>query len=510
MTPESPVEIPEITGMVASYLEEKDLSSCLRVSKGWRTTFLPHRWRVIRVGTKSSKYSSIPRDSPRYRFGPHPTDIYRYRHLIFDLSLYGDTAGLDKYHYSNVRKLTINYEYGAEDSEREVFLELTEMFPLLTHLSIQMVELTSPSWLALSVHPYITTLSLCNIEIKETDVAKFCTVCTRLTVLSMHTVDVGNRLIPDGAVFNSLGALDIKDDVLDTENKLDLILRCPNLQYLSWLDYTSLEDNVPPSLSPDCIQRGCWPHLQCVDISLPFQDTDVASLLEGIGDGCGKLAKLRLNGCFVGERGSMALRLHFATLVELCLVECPFVSSSTFRDVLCSCSRLEVLVAKSILARDIVTGGPWVCQRLRDLRICFVFGEAEQDLQQDIFERLSTFTRLERLEMYNLEHESQEAHRLEFRLANGLGQLASLKQMTEIGFGDLGTGAYIPQLGRKEVLWMLAHWKKLRCILGTLNREPKEDHSLKVALDILGIKVNLPSVTVVPPESGSEEDDEEQ
>ncbi|KAF9359098.1 hypothetical protein BGX34_008544 [Mortierella sp. NVP85] len=249
MTPESPVGIPEITGMVASYLKGKDLSSCLRVSKGWRNSFLPYRWGVISVGTKPSKYSSIPRDSPRYRFGPHPTDIYRYRHLIHNLSLYGDTAGLDKYHYPNVRELTIDYDYDAEDSEREVFLELTEMFPSLVHLNIHLVTLNSPSWLALSVHPNISCLTLLDVEIEETDVARLWTVCTRLTALRLQLVTVDSSLIPDGAVFNRLGGIDIENkDVLDTQDNLDLILRCPNLRYLLWLENHYFKEDELPSL----------------------------------------------------------------------------------------------------------------------------------------------------------------------------------------------------------------------------------------------------------------------
>jgi len=49
------------------------------------------------------------------------------------------------------------------------------------------------------------------------------------------------------------------------------------------------------------------------------------------------------------------------------------------------------------MAKDVVAGGPWVCQQLRKLTACFWFEESEKGLQQEIFERLSTLTRLEEL-----------------------------------------------------------------------------------------------------------------
>jgi len=76
------------------------------------------------------------------------------------------------------------------------------------------------------------------------------------------------------------------------------------------------------------------------------------------------------------------------------------VSSTTVRDILCFCPKLEFLHAKSVHARDVVRGGPWACQRLRDLKICFLFGDTERDLQQAIFEHLSKLTQLVSLEMH--------------------------------------------------------------------------------------------------------------
>jgi hypothetical protein len=49
MSPQNPLEIPEIATIVASSLASNDLASCRRVSKKW---FLPYLWKSIEVEIK--------------------------------------------------------------------------------------------------------------------------------------------------------------------------------------------------------------------------------------------------------------------------------------------------------------------------------------------------------------------------------------------------------------------------------------------------------------------------
>lgn len=99
----------------------------------------------------------------------------------------------------------------------------------------------------------------------------------------------------------------------------------------------------------------------------------------------------------IGSLPSKALSLHFSTLVK---VELGYFSGSfIILEILCLCSRLEVLHAGSVSAKHVVEREPWVCQQLRELEIWFQFEESEQDLHQLVFERLSTLIRLDRLKM---------------------------------------------------------------------------------------------------------------
>ncbi|KAF9349492.1 hypothetical protein BGX34_001766 [Mortierella sp. NVP85] len=482
MASEDPLEIPEITGLVASYLSEKDLAHCVRVSKKWRDLFLPHRWRIVCAGFKPTKCPL--KHSHRLRVGPHPSDIYGHRHLIHQLILVGETAGLDKYHYPNLRRLCL-FQW-LKDPEQEVLLELTEMFPSLVNLGIGDVKLASSSWKALVVHPHVTTLALYSAKIKETDALLLWEVCRKLESLELHRVTFSSGIIPEGAAFDSLRKLMIVDPRnMDISNQLNLILRCPNLEKLYWAGLEIASNRPIPHINR--LVKGCWPHLRHLCILQWFGDMHVATILEGIGHG--SLVNLALAKCFLTKQGSKALRVHFDMLVVLDFQDCCYVASSVIRDVLCSCPKLIKLRARSVPATDIVKGGPWVCRRLRELRICFLFEKSEKDLQRDVFGHLSTLTRLERLEMSAPEHEPYEdVGILEFRLENGMGQLGTLQQLAHLRF-DSKSDAHLPQMGKNEVVWMLYNWKQLKTIRGRLNRESNEDENLKDVFKRLGVEI---------------------
>jgi hypothetical protein len=122
-----------------------------------------------------------------------------------------------------------------------------------------------------------------------------------------------------------------------------------------------------------------------------------------------------------------------------------------------------------------------------------LFAESELDLQPKVFERLSTLVQLERLTMVVPDYHVNGEERLsvlEFRLENGLGQLANLHRMAWVYFeGNLfgGDYAYIPQLGKDEIVWILKHWKRLEYFNGTFNSDPQLNKALVDMLETAGI-----------------------
>jgi hypothetical protein len=371
------------------------------------------------------------------------------------------------------------------------------MFPSLVKLDVLGVKLASSSWLGLAAHPHMTDLHLSTIVINATDAPLLWRVCGRLRYLGLHEVAFDNGTIPAGAVFDHMRELIIAEggwdpsDQLNSSEQLDLILRCPNLEKVSWHAPQSDENDEHPNLQTDRIPEEHWHRLEELSLHQHFQDKQLASILEGIGDE--SLVHLALNGSLLEVQVSKALHSQYATLVTLDLDQCRSVSSTVSRDVLSSCPRLESLITKGVLARDVVAGGPWVCQRLRVLGICFLFGESEQDLQQAIFGRLSALTQLEHWYMHiPTERHNEETGVLEFRLENGLERLATLRRLTTLGFEAWpGLEAYVPQMGKDEVVWMLANWKKLERVIGTFNRDPEEDQSLKDLFKMLGVTLDV-------------------
>lgn len=267
MPRENPLEIPEIALLVASHLKNKDLTSCLLVSKGWQGSFLPHRWRVIKAG--SEEVFSRP------WFGPCPLDIHRHRHLIYNLSLYGDPCGLRGFQFSNLRRLTLNCIFSAQDLEKSILLDLTEMFPLLVGLSLECVKTVATSWLTLSTHCHLRFLKLYRIEVKGVDVPKFWRACVNLESLELGRVSIGCKSIPADMVFDRMRKLWVWEITEpDEAAQLDLILRCPRLEDLYWSVGNEDDADPLPRLITHPIPSGHWPHLDRLTIECNLQDTD--------------------------------------------------------------------------------------------------------------------------------------------------------------------------------------------------------------------------------------------
>ncbi|KAG0237992.1 hypothetical protein BGX31_003384 [Mortierella sp. GBA43] len=437
----NPLELPEVAENVASHLSVPDLASC---------------------------------------HGPRPNDLCHYRHLIRDLTLLGDTAGLDKYYYPNLRKLGVYFD----ENQRAILFEFTEMLPRLSEVILSSVKVEPESWYVLLAHSHMEKLRLEDIAINVVDSSVFWRACSRLSSLELEDTTIEGR-IPEDVVFSRMSKLTMRRATsLDLEEQLRLILQCPALKELTW--FTSW--HIRPPTYNDPIPDKNWSHLSRVFIGHPLPDTDLAFILEGIGN----LVHLKLSYCWLGEQSSRVLSRHFSTLVNLNLTECQGVSSLTLRDVLGSCPRLETLQGGDIFARDIVKGGPWICQRLCELSICFLFEESERDLQPEIFGRLSTLNRLERLSMATPSRYITigEYHVLEFRLENGLRRLESLHQVRHVYFDSdaYNDRYYIPQLDKDEIAWILLHWKKLESMYGTLNSCGRVDGILKKMLGCSDIR----------------------
>jgi len=471
----NPMEIPEIVAQVISYLGRDGLTKCVRVSKGWRDMCLPYIWRKINV------YKD-------YRNNPSPQDLYPHRHLVHNLSLNGgELFELGTFVYPNLRSLKINdYQERSRGPVETVSVDLAKTCPLLAHLEIVGYIVTTTTWMTLSALPHIKSLDLAQVRVKAIDASWFWKVCESLEDLRMSESSIEGT-IPQDLVFNRLRELYMSsNNGVDEEVQMDLVYRSAMLESLEW----RLLDNLRPELRRlihHPIQTNHWAHLHDLHITLNIRDEELASFIRGAGNGQGIITKFESGFTEIGVESSRNLSLHFKTLVSVNIHYCTTITRSTVPDILCNCSNLKELYAADVFAKDIAERGPWVCRQLRSLMICFRVGDSEQcqQLHQLIFERLSTLIQLKVLTM---QAPDVVEGVLEFRLEYGLGQLASLQELSTIEFLRGYAHNYEPQLGMEEVAWMAGNWKKLEGIGGCLNSDEQMESQLATAIESHGIR----------------------
>ncbi|KAK3819886.1 MAG: hypothetical protein J3Q66DRAFT_163784 [Benniella sp.] len=505
MLPVNPLDIPEILLCVASYLKPEDIARYLSVSKFWYNALLPLRWRTVRV--VSRPYHSRFR---RYmdHFGPRSDILRRHQHLILDLTIVPDRSKIDPWTYSNLKTLTLGHPSKPISEKPVLSLDLKEMFPSVAELNLNSFRVFQETWLSLSTHSHITTLSLYDIRVRATHGPVFWRLCAKLENLALERANIEVETTSENAMFDRMRQLKLVDvEGLKAESQLDLIIRCPNLKGLHWrYNYPFEYHNAVnfgnlvnpgsmalPLSAIDSIPKGNWPYLEDLDVEV--DDADLASILGGIGGISGGLRFLKPRNLNLCEQVSSALGRHYNTLVKLELGDSFFDEDFDLLNILCNCHSLEILHARGgVDADDVAMEGPWTCRLLRELTLGFWFDTEHQDFHQDVLERLSALDQLESLgifyRLYDDSPKPYEPSGFEFRLDRGLGQLASLRQLKSLTFVDGSNPLTIkPQLGMEEVEWMTTNWTQLRRVAGQFNRSPEENAKLKDAFIRRGIEV---------------------
>ncbi|KAG0228226.1 hypothetical protein BGX31_006690 [Mortierella sp. GBA43] len=168
-------------------------------------------------------------------------------------------------------------------------------------------------------------------------------------------------------------------------------------------------------------------------------------------------------------------------LVEvLDLKLCGAVTGDMIQTILASCPSLTHFHADKITITEITQGGDWVCFGLRELDIyleadvqvshyhdedAFASGSFAE-LHRDVFGRLATLTRLERLILTDDIDSYRGKRTLDLRLDGGMDLLAGLKNMRELHFRCDGHQS----MGVAEARWIAQHWPGLRVLGGLVTQ----------------------------------------
>ncbi|KAK3805575.1 MAG: hypothetical protein J3Q66DRAFT_407583 [Benniella sp.] len=434
MLTQNPLELPEVAALIASYLQEA---------------------------------------------------LNKHRHLVRDLTLEGDFCEDDMCPHPNLRYLKIIYQSRNRplNDVRELFnWDLAGISPLLDRLELLNFSLDRRSCQRLLEHTHLRSLELWNAIIMPDAGQEIWEAFKNLEILSLSWVESKDDChpIPTDTVFTRLRTLIMKDvSYLSLSQQLCMVLRCPRLKSFE----LKSQSFVARMTINHPVQKDRWSQFDNLNIPLSPSDKEWASILERIGNCFENVSCLHLHGGLVGPRSLKALGSYFSNLVDLRFA---YGDSSVILNVLCSCPKLEILHGPVIFTSDIVKGGPWVCQQLRELEIRIFDKETEQDLQPMVFERLSTLVRLTTLNLSWATIDSGRGCRgvLQFRLDRGLGQLASLRELRTVIFDQVGPRQ---QLEMKDVKWMIDNWKKLKGLYGFLNRDPEVGNQLRGLLDNHGI-----------------------
>ncbi|KAG0246446.1 hypothetical protein BGX31_002100 [Mortierella sp. GBA43] len=415
-----------------------------------------------------------------------PSDIYRRRHLIHDLTFPNCSLGYENFQYSNLRKLKIS----CYRCSRDVFLDLTNMFPSLVDLSLHCVNVTAETWLTLLDHPHCKKLELDFCELKSGTISEFWRACTNLETLLLNSIKIDERGVPVGIEFLNMSNLQVYNmKGWDGVSELDLFLRCPKLKHMNWQTLFTKEDSTRRQVSK-YVQKRQWPHLESLRIDNELQDVDLAAIIERAGS----LSRIHIWRPNLGKESFRQLGQFFGTLTSVDLKKCASATSPMIRDLLCYCQILDNLYARDLHARDIAQGGPWCCRELRVLWIRIVFDTSEQDLHPVVFERMSSLVRLECLHLMRPMNESGNHHGLKLRLDHGMGQLASLRQLRRVFIlrGVPVRNYSFPQIGKEDAEWILDNWKHLVLMSGYLNEDKELDKAVKKELSGQGMYVDRP------------------
>ncbi|KAF9109958.1 hypothetical protein BGX27_006955 [Mortierella sp. AM989] len=415
-----------------------------------------------------------------------PENLKRHRELVQILGIHDNAPGQYTTSYPSLHTLTL----GPGDPATSELLPggdptgLVEINPSLVLINISRLDhyLLASFWRAIGNLPHLETFQIYDTVIdNEEDTNTFFRSCQSLVNLRLtdtsFTVkdDIINQLI-----FIRLRSLEL-DLVqnMDEMMQLDLIRQCPNLEELAW--FIEYHAQALELFAKD-VSRGLWPMLENLSFAFYIPDEDLGDILKAIR----RITKLDMSRNDFGPVSFQALYRHFSTLTMLSLWACSAVTSNMLSEVLCSCPNLEEMKGNDIFAKDIIEGGPWVCLSMRVLEVCFVFRRADQNLQHMIFERLSRLERLEKLCIGGYSFPRRKMFQaLDLRLESGFGMLEKLKNMKHLNCH------YTTQsVNEKEIRWILANWKRLEIISGSLNQDSSVNALHLKLLHAQGITTN--------------------
>lgn len=440
MTITNPLVLPELREALAPLLTTGDLARCARVCKDWHASFLPFLWKTIDLPSEHSKH-------------PPLESLQRHKDTVQHLVFHGEV--LNRYLSTGFPALRILHLFSARPNS----FAMIRIHPSLIHLEIRGTNTKTP-WNLPADLSNLTSLSLDSIVVRSPDQNMVWNLFSKLESLTLSNSWLSKPPVPMVANWR------MKDLVLKfvngstLEEQLKWMEYCILLKRLTWIPSKSLTGN-PVNELVQSIADNTWPELE--ELNVPnFRATDLqVSLIIG---GMGRVRCLSINFSEPLGLVKTALRPHFSFLQRLEAMTTAGDNTSFILEILKSCPQLKSLRMGTVQVREILKDdAPWVCERsLKHLGVCFkVENHIAKPGQKVLLERLSRLCNLELLDLSSLTSLVQS---LDLRLESGLEQLATLTRLEELTIVNT-----TQKMKKKDVEWMIQHWKNLKCIKGPLN-----------------------------------------
>lgn len=357
------------------------------------------------------------------------------------------------------------------------FAHLVTVCHQLEDLAI--VELDSEkapkTWQSIVSKPRLRVLNVSGCSMTAND---FATLCRSLTgVKRLKLVENHCRGNGEAPPWDGLQILSEMDEIcLDESSNVPLLRFCPNLRSFIWKGTTRDGNNSALDELHRMLQAG---YLRQLD-SLCFSRIKDYHRLALCVDAVDRIRALDLVQDIKGGHCKplwKALTRHFPTLEQLSYRNMDSAAGTVAKAVqviLSSCPLLTSLQATRLSPSHIINGEPWVCSNLRTLKIEIVIGGQSMDTirsqSRAIFVRLSQLEKLRHLEIREAGGLTSTASRvcsqgLDLRLASGLGQLWTLKNLRCLDFGYT-----IQNMSAEDIAWMRKHWTRLEHVEGRCNK----------------------------------------
>ncbi|KAF9199259.1 hypothetical protein BGZ49_010653 [Haplosporangium sp. Z 27] len=523
------LEIPEIVFKVVHYLDITDVLTCSSVSRSFYSSFSPFVWENLHFGQhKPDDYNEpLARNLfPGHIIQPMQQSIdirsellslgiLNKAPLIRSLSIHSHTTliplvlGRECTQLDSITMegLSVNDEKHTRehwDSCRKIFKRNQSSLKSISLInweydSHKKIRHGQPMWspiqrLAEATNLRFLSLEKCMIRGRHSRI--FWTTCERLESLRLDDVrldiprsPLNHRMDIETTEYNFTRMRDLRlrsiQCVLPTRLLNRLIRLCSNIQVLYW----NIHNHDRETLSEFCdlYAASAWPELDWIVIERSLADDSLSRILQAA-----KKPFRRLDFSFSNIQPSTFQLLrerHFSTIRKISLMNHSRHKRRWAIDVLTSCPLLEIFKVDDVTAQEISESGPWICKGLKKLVAFIDMGFKDnannrrltpEELEQchEVYSRLAWLKELQVLDMLNSYIGANIAAReqmrtlvpLPVRLKAGLGQLAGLIKIKDICFWN-GRQA----IHKKELVWMIDHWKRFKSITCGWQALPRHD-----------------------------------